>query len=145
MHYVNSIDQFSLNSSISERTRCQYGNSSVGWRWICHCMIHRYLSCPLPHSHVGGTGQLWTTPLGSVILQSRSAASVSITSVSVRLSFKWGLCTESESECSDWIQRTFEEPLKPFRQRFLVSSVYTKRKASSQRREQTLPRFFLNM
>lgn len=32
VHYVNSIDQFSLNSSISERTRCQYGNSSVGWR-----------------------------------------------------------------------------------------------------------------
>lgn len=76
MHYVSSVHQIRLNSSISDRTCCQqcrYCSSSVGCRWICHRMIHRYLSCLRPHSHVGGTGQLWMTPLGSVIFLSRRA------------------------------------------------------------------------
>lgn len=84
---------FNLNPSISGRIRCQRCQScniSVGCCWICHHMIHGYLSCFLI-CHVGGAGHLPMTPLGSDIFLSQGCTCVSITSLSVYLCLSAGL------------------------------------------------------
>lgn len=96
VYYVRCIDQFNFNSSIYDHMWCQqcrYRTSSVGCWWICHLMIHRYLRCSLLHSHVGGMGQLWMTPLGSVIFLPRLATS--ITSHLVLSALK-GVCAQRD-------------------------------------------------